>query len=173
MIATTTGNGVKPPIVKRARHTVPLAVDKSREAKRLAAAILEVLAGSRTPQQAADALGMSLSRYYQVEARALQALLTACEAKPKGRQPDPHREIAEIQRENERLRREVSRQQSLARMQRSLGLPPPAPPPKVNGKKARRRKPAMRALNLAARLQQEARQDEAANDTSAAPTTAT
>jgi hypothetical protein len=157
MIAATTSNGVKPPIAKRARNSVPLAAENSKEAKRLAAAILEVLAGARTPQQAAEALQMSLPRYYQVESRGLRALLASCEAKPKGRQPNPAKEVADLQRENQRLQRELSRQQSLARMQRSLGLPPPAPPAvKANGKKTRKRKPATRALTLAARLKQEA-----------------
>jgi hypothetical protein len=59
--------------------------DASREARRLAAAILEVLAGVRTPAQAATAVGLSLPRYYQVEGRALQGLLAACEARPRGR----------------------------------------------------------------------------------------
>ena len=36
----------------------------SAEAKRVAAAILEVLAGARTPTEAAQALGLSLPRYY-------------------------------------------------------------------------------------------------------------
>ena len=52
----------------------------SLEAKRLATAILEVLAGMRTPGQAAQALGMSVMRYYQVEARGVQGLVSACEA---------------------------------------------------------------------------------------------
>jgi hypothetical protein len=157
MTATTTSNGVKPPIAKRARNSVPLAAENSKEAKRLAAAILEVLAGVRTPQQAADALQISLPRYYQVESRGLRAMLESCEAKPKGRQPNPAKEVADLQRENQRLQRELRRQQSLARMQRSLGLPPPPPSaPKANGKKTRKRNPATRALTLAARLQQEA-----------------
>jgi hypothetical protein len=156
MTSESTSNGVKQPIVKRARNSVPLAVENSKEAKRWVVAILEVLGGTRTPQQASDALGMSLPRYYQVEARALQALLGACEPKPRGRQPDPGKEIAQLQRENERLQRELSRQQSLARMARSIGLPAPAPTTaKANGKKSRKRKPATRALTLAARLQQE------------------
>ena len=118
---TAPSNGVKPPIVKRPRHSVPLAAANSKEAKRLVAAILEVLAGARTPQQATAVLGMSLPRYYQVEARALQALLAACEAKPKGRQPDPRKEVVQLQRDNERLQHELNRQQSLTRMaQRSL-----------------------------------------------------
>jgi hypothetical protein len=134
-----------------------LAGENSKEARRLAAAILEVLAGARTPQQAAEALGMSLPRYYQIESRGLRGLLRACEARPKGRQPNPARELADLQRENQRLQRELSRAQSLARMaQRSLGLPPPAASPPVQGKKGRKRKPAVRALTLAARLKLEA-----------------
>ena len=156
MNPSTTLNGVKP--AKRARNSVPLASASSKEAKRLAAAILEVLAGARTPQQAAEALHLSLPRYYQVEARGLQALLASCEAKPKGRQPDPRRELAVLQRENERLQRELTRQQTLSRLaQRSIGLAPPPPPAaKANGKKSRKRKPVARALTLSARLRQEA-----------------
>jgi hypothetical protein len=47
---------------------VDLGRDTSREAKRVAAAILEVLAGARTPSEAATALAMSVPHYYQVEA---------------------------------------------------------------------------------------------------------
>jgi hypothetical protein len=144
--------------VKRPRNTVPIAPQASKEAKRLAAVILEVLAGMRTLPQAAEALQLSLQRYYQLEARGLRGLLEACEPKPKGRQPNPAREMAAIQRENERLQRELNRQQSLVRLsQRSIGLSPPPPPaPKASGKKGRKRKPLVRALSLAARLQQEA-----------------
>lgn len=157
-----TSNGVHPPLIKRARNTVPLAAETSKEAKRVAAAILEVLAGGRTPQQAADALQMSLPRYYQVEARGLRGLLAACEARPKGRQADPGREVAALQRQIERLQRDLTRQQSLVRLgQRTIGLTPPASPAaKANGKKARKRKPVARALTLAARLKQEADQGE-------------
>jgi hypothetical protein len=157
MNPTMAANGAKP-AVRRARNSVPLATGNSKEAKRLAAAILEVLAGARTPQQAAEALQLSLPRYYQIEARGQQALLSACEAKPKGRQPDPRREVAVLQGENERLRRELTRQQTLARLaQRSLGLAPPPPAsPKTGGKKNRKRKPTVRALTLSARLREEA-----------------
>jgi hypothetical protein len=143
---------------KRPRNSVPIAPQASKEAKRLAAVILEVLAGLRTLPQAAEALQLSLPRYYQLEARGLRGLLEACEPKPKGRQPNPASEMAMLQRENERLQRELNRQQSLVRLsQRSIGLsPPPAPAPKSSGKKGRRRKPLVRALSLAARLKQEA-----------------
>jgi hypothetical protein len=162
-------NGAAAPVVKRARNTAPLVAEASKEAKRLAAVILEVLAGARTPLQAAEVLGMSLPRYYQVEARGLRGLIEACTAKPQGRQPSPVTEIARLQRECERLRRELSRHQSLMRMQRSLGLPPPAMPGK--GKKGRQRKPAARALSLAARLRQEAGPNDVpiANDGTATP----
>jgi hypothetical protein len=154
---------------KRPRNSVPLAPGLTKDAKRLAAVVLEVFAGLRTPQQGAEALAMSLGGYYQLEARAMQGLLEACEPKPKGRQPNPDREMAVIMRENERLRRDLGRQQSLVRVtQRTIGLNPPPPPPKTtgkaSGKKTRKRKPVVRALALAARLQQEAAAPEAASD---------
>lgn len=154
---------------KRARNSVPLAATSSRDAKRTAAAILEVLAGLRSPPQAAEALGVSLPRYYQLEARGLKGLLEASEPKPRGRQSDPLKELTALQRENERLRQEVGRQQTLVRAaQRTVGLgPPPTPAAKPSGKKTRNRKPVVRALNLAARLKQEAEEPEAVAPSSA------
>jgi len=141
---------------KRPRHTVPLAPQVSKEAKRQAAVILEVLAGVRQPSQAAEALQVSLPRYYQVETRALQGLLAACEPRPKGRQPERAQELATLQQHNARLQREVARQQTLVRLaQRAVGVPvAPAPASKAVGKKKRQRK--ARALTMAARLRQEA-----------------
>jgi hypothetical protein len=155
---------------KRARNSVPLAAASSRDAKRTAAAILEVLAGLRSPPQAAEALGVSLPRYYQLEARGLTGLLEASEPRPRGRQSDPSKELAALQKENERLRQEVGRQQTLVRAaQRTVGLGP-APPPaaKPAGKKGRSRRPVVRALNLAARLKQEAEQEDAGDVNSSA-----
>src|SRR5262249_56517863 len=57
----------------------------SRDARRLAAAILEVLAGVRTPAEAAQQLAISLTRYDIVEGRALHGLVAACEPRPLGR----------------------------------------------------------------------------------------
>jgi hypothetical protein len=42
-----------------------LGQDNGRDAQRQAAVILEVLAGARTPTQAAAALNVSVPRYYQ------------------------------------------------------------------------------------------------------------
>jgi len=157
-MSTTSTNSRPTLLERRARNSVPLAPELTKEARRVATAILEVLAGARTPQQAADALQMSLQRYYQVESRGLHGLLEACVPKPKGRQPDPAGEARALRRHNEQLQRELARQQTLVRMaQRTIGLnPPPAPTAKANGKKSRKRKPAARALTLAKRLKQEA-----------------
>ena len=123
--------------------------------------------------QAAEALAMSEARYYQVEARAVRGLLNACEPRPPGRQANPRRELAALTRENERLRRDLGRQQSLVRVaQRTIGLnPPPAPKTtaKTPGKKSRKRKPVVRALSLATRLQQEATAPEATSDNGLSP----
>jgi hypothetical protein len=153
----TTGNGLTKPRPARTTGGATLGRDASAGAKRYAAAILEVLAGLRTPLQAAEALGVSLPRYYQLEASGLRGLLAACEPKPRGRQPDPLAEVVALRREAARLQRDVARQQSLVRLaQRAVGLSAPAPPPKVAGKKGRKRKPVARALTVAARLRSEA-----------------
>jgi hypothetical protein len=123
----------------------------SAEAKRLTAAILEVLAGLRTPSQAAEALGMALPRYYLLEARAV---VLACERRSAGHGPSPQSALASLQRECEQLRQELTRQQTLVRAaQRTMGLAAPAPnrPPR-DGKKHRQRRPAVRALKAVARL---------------------
>jgi len=133
---------------------VALGQERSREARRLAAAILEVLAGARTPAEAALALGLSLPRYYHVEGQALRGLLAACEPKPPGRVPDPKSEVTALRQQNQRLTRELARQQALVRMgQRAVGLAAPAPAAaSTPGKKTRKRRRA-RALGVAARLQ--------------------
>jgi hypothetical protein len=136
-----------------------LGAGASTSARRLAAAILEVLAGSRTPLQAAQVLGLSLPRYYLLEMRALQGLLLACEPRSVGRVATAESALASLQRECEQLRRECARQQALVRAaQRAIGLAPPAPSaakPMREGKKRRQRRPVARALRAAARLQPE------------------
>ena len=142
----------------RKRHQVGganLGKDRGVEAKRLAAAILEVLAGARTPTEAATALNLSVPRYYQVESQALQGLLQACEPKPRGRVRSIKTEVETLSKENQRLQRELTRHQALARAaQRAVGLSPPAPVVNKSGKKPRKRRVA-RALSVAERLKQE------------------
>jgi hypothetical protein len=127
------------------------------EARRRAALILEVLAGLRTPVSAAEALQIGAPRYYLLEQCALQGLVSACEPRPKGRTLTPERQITKLERELTVCRRELSRQQALARAaQRALGVPgsggPPAKgsgPPVPGTKGRRQRKPAVRALRAA------------------------
>ena len=133
----------------------------STDARRLAAAILEVLAGVRTPTEAAQQLAISLTRYYIDEGRALQGLVAACEPRPRGRVRTPETELVTVRRECEQLRRQCARQQALVRVtQRSVGLvpaaAPAAKPDRAGAKKRRQRKPTVRALKAVAVLQEEA-----------------
>jgi len=142
--------------MRRSPGGVTLGHEFGRDTRRQAAAILEVLAGVRTPTEAAKTLGMSLPRYYQVESRALRGLVAACAPRPKGRQQSVESAIAAQKREIERWRREAMRQQALARAaQRAVGLAPPAPTvtAKATGKRKRRR--VARALTVAATLRRE------------------
>jgi hypothetical protein len=135
--------------------------------------ILEVLAGVKTPTQAATDLGTSLPRYYQLETRALEGLVQALEPRPKGKQPLPANQIAALQRELEEARRACARQQALARVaQRTLAIKlaprPKAKPtssPAAEGKapaprdraSRRRRRPAVRALKAVQALRKNIR----------------
>lgn len=133
----------------------------SPQASLRAAAILEVLAGQRTPQQAAAALSMSLPNFYIVERKALNGLVKACEPQPKGPPaPGPERKLEALEVELAKCRRECQRQEALVRAtQRAMGLPaqPVAAAPKAgdkNGARRRRRRPVVRALRAAATLRQ-------------------
>jgi hypothetical protein len=125
------------------------------EAKKRAAAILEVLAGVRTPSAAAMALGVSVPRYYLLEERALQGLVQACEAQPKGRGANTEAQRVRLERECQRWQRECARQQALLRAaHRTIGLTAaPAPPLSKGNGQRRSRRPTARALRAVARLQ--------------------
>jgi hypothetical protein len=108
----------------------------SHKAKQCAAVILEVFAGIRGAQEAGEALGLSANRYYQLEARGLQAMVNALEPKPRGRQRRPEDEIAKLTVEKERLEREVGRLMSLVRAsRRSLGISGPTKAAKGRSRK--------------------------------------
>jgi len=177
-MSTTTSNGGREAVrsasapaspaskKSRLRHTpggVKLGQEAGREAQRLSAAILEVLAGVRTPAQAAEALGLSLQRYFQLETRAVQGLVSACEPRPRGPGRSADKELIRLKRQHERLQRELSRQQTLVRLaQRSIGLAPPrlavAQSPGKDKRKKRPRRPVARALRAAEVLQRRAQQ---------------
>jgi hypothetical protein len=148
----------KPTRPRRAQQTggPGLGQDASRDTRRVAAAVLEVLAGARTPTEAAQALAVTVPRYYQLESQALKGLLVACAPKPKGRVKSADKELTTLRRDNQRLQREVSRQQALVRLaQRTIGLAAPLSPPAGKSAKKTRKRRLARALSVAARLQQQ------------------
>ena len=113
----------------------------TREALLVASCVLEVLAGMRRPVEAASVLGVSLARYYQLEQRALEALVQGCEPlrRGRGRGASAGPELSRLRHENERLVRECQRQQALVRLARqAAGLTAPAEP--AGGAKKRQRK---------------------------------
>jgi hypothetical protein len=127
----------------------------SAAGRKTATAILEVLGGERSPTEAAEALGVSLPRYYAIEARALAGFLAGCEPKPTGRRVSPEREVERLRRENTRLTRDLARQQALARTAaRAAGLTAQPASSKAckDGKRRKRRRPMARALRVAATL---------------------
>ena len=183
--STSTGEHTQ---AKRSRGTYrrqltaprPGASSAGAETKRAAAVVLEVLAGVRTPTSAAAVLGIKLPRYYLLEERAVQGLISACEPRRRGRTVTLDRRLAQMERELAVARRDLGRQQALARTtQRALGLPAAvaaSPPSTPAGKaragttepKRRKRRPSVRALR-AARFLQTAESPDFSGDS--APTT--
>ena len=138
------------------------------EANRQAIIILEVLAGVRLPSEAAQLLGVSVTHYYLLERKALEAMLAGCQPQAKGRStPSAHKQLARLERELAQCRHQCQRQAALVRAtQRAVGLPPAAAastPSKdaaskkkagtSSGKRRRRRRPTVRALRAAEALQ--------------------
>lgn len=127
----------------------------SANAKRMAAVVLEVLSGLRTPTDASQATGISLPRYYVLETRGLQGLISALEPRPKGKQRSPASTVAALGREKEKLQRELLRAQALVRVaQRSVGLKERRPEKAKPGTR-RRRRPSVRVLQAVKALRRE------------------
>jgi hypothetical protein len=140
------------PAKKKRSTGDPSTLGGSPDARKVAAAILDVLGGMRTPTTAAQAVGVSLPRYYALESRAIEGLVKACEPRPKGRAVLPDKDLAGLRKQVEQLKRECERRQALLRAaQRTVGLSLPEPKP---GKRWRR-KPVVRALKVAAVLRSE------------------
>jgi hypothetical protein len=121
------------------------AVEGSPQARKLACAILEVLAGLAGPTEAAEALSTSLNRYYVLEARALEGLVKALEPRNRGRAPTVEQQVETLKRELRRLKTELDSSRSLLRMaQRTVGLPSP----KKKAKPKRRGSRSKKVLRL-------------------------
>ena len=158
----TAGAQAKPGKVHRVQ--VSAAVKASRRlaqiperARQMAALILDVLGGNRTPADAARAMGLSAARYYVLEQRAIHGLVSACQTEPKrGPGEDLQNRINRLERDNRGLEQALRRQQAVVRTtQRGLGVTFPRPatpaadPDGRGGKKRRTRRPMVRALRLA------------------------
>lgn len=143
---------------KRQQPMGPKAVRGSDAARRQAALLLEVWSGVRTTQAASEAMGVAVTRFYQLEARALQLLVSAMEPRPRGRQRTAESEVAKLKAEKQRLLREVERFQSLYRTsQRALGIAVAKPAakeetPAAGGKRKRGPRKRARGQAVAAEL---------------------
>jgi len=148
---------------KRSKSKDP-ASGASRQARRLATLVLEVLAGVRTGADAAQELGITSARYYVLESRALEGLVRGCEPVGRGPTASPDGQIRSLQRRIGELERELNRSRALARnAQRSLGLS--APKSKKARTSKRQRGPSARALRMARRLKSSVPEDEGATET--------
>lgn len=171
-VAAETTPSVLPPALDVA------AAVASNEARRIASAILEVLAGMRSITDAALALGITSARYYALEARAVAGLIAACE--PRG--PGPvigvglPAELERLRAERDRLKAEAARYQALARIAQGAFALPVLPattgstarvqtdargmakcaaavtPSGAIGRGRKKRRPTVRALRLATRV---------------------
>lgn len=169
------------------------------DAKRIAGAILEVLAGVRSITDAAQLLGVTPARYYALEARAVAGLIAACE--PHGPGPLPGSalgaELDRLRAERDRLRDEAARYQALARIAQTAFGPPSGPsaasptsamlpgltvrqqraaraaaraaPPPVAVKPRKKRIPTVRALRLAQQVQNRQQVPHHATSTGSSP----
>lgn len=138
-------------------------LEGSPDAKRLGSVILEVLSGLRTPAEASVAVGVSIPRYYYLEARALQGLITALEKRSPGAQQRPDVAMRKLTQERDRLSRELRRALALVRVaQRAVGLPSTpergekASKGTATPKGKRKRKPRVRARKVVATLREQA-----------------
>jgi hypothetical protein len=123
-------------------------------ARRTAGVILEVLAGTLKPSQAASALAVSVPRYYVLETRAMEGLVRGCAALPVGYHRTPEKELEALRKRQTKLENECTRYQSLLRAsQRAVGLSiAREEPPPEKGRRPRRA--SVRALRFARKLQQ-------------------
>ena len=94
---------------KRQQPMGAKAVRGSDAARRQAALLLEAWSGVRTTQSASEAMGVAVTRFYQLEARALQMLVSAMEPRSRGRQTSPANELVKLKAEKQRLVRDVER----------------------------------------------------------------
>lgn len=134
-----------------------LQVEGSRQAVQRMTVLLEVLSGLRGPTEGAQALGINLTRYYQLETLALQGIVSAMEPRARGRRPKPaEARVLELEAEVARLEQELARAHALVRQaQRAIGLTESAAtrkPARGAKKKASKRRGKPRAAKVLDKL---------------------
>ena len=133
-------------------------LDGSHEAKRSAHAVLEVLSGLKGPSEAAEALSISLPRYYVLETRALEGMVKGLEPRGKGKRKNMSLEskLESAMKERDRMKVEMERMRSLVRVaNRTVGLPSAKESKsgkKGGGKKGRKRRKVNRTRRVLSRL---------------------
>lgn len=134
-----------------------LALDQiTGESRKQAAVVLEVLAGLRSCEQAAQALGLSLQTYYNLEARALRGLVHGCTPTPPGRTMMLLKQVKSLEIKSAGLEKQLGRYQALLRnAQRAAGLSPPTPAAGKSSGGRRKRPPSVRALRAVEALQRD------------------
>jgi len=126
------------------------------EARKHAACVLEVLAGLRTPEQAAEALSISLPTYYNLESRAMRGLIHGCTPTPPGRTMVLLKQVRGLEVKCAGLEKQLGRYQALLRnAQRGLLPPPVDVKAKTGVGRKRKHKPVVRALRTIEVLQRE------------------
>lgn len=147
---TTSGlpNGSATTVTPKRRQGLAVRAEgTSVPARRSAAAVLEVLAGLRTPAQAARDLSLSLPSYYKLESRALSGLVQGCDKPLWVRRSSADQQLARLQKQCRRLEQDLHRYQALARVaQKAAGLAPAERPTKPDAKGRRQRRPSVRAV---------------------------
>jgi hypothetical protein len=89
-------------------------------ARRRCLLILSVLSGEKPVSDAISESGVSRNTYYQLEEKALDAMLTALGPTPPGRKPDQTGEIAALQAKLARLEEEKRRAERLLLLTRKV-----------------------------------------------------
>ena len=130
----------------------------TEDARRRASMLMEVWTGQMSPSQVQQALKVSAMTYYAMEHRSMQALITACEPRGKGRRREATAtevEVEKLKKEKAVLERELLRQQALVRMTRkAYGVRKEPAKPKGRNKGRTRKKTQKLLLRKA-----EAKQD--------------
>lgn len=136
---------------RRTKPFGPAVLEGSEHARRNAALMLESLSGACGPLEASRSMGVALARYYQLEARALQALVRALEPRARGRQESEASVLRKQGEERRRLERDLHRYQALYRAaQKTMGI---APKPKTaSEEKSTRKRRRMRKVTRGERL---------------------